>query len=328
MKKIIASIVLVLMAFSIVSCSEVIENENFKTDGYLYVDEEKIIPEYIMKINGNSISLAEFRYYYFNQKAELDGGDEKVWTDYPEYVDILKNYVEEILVEIYSIRDLSAENGVEPDYEQVSEEIKGYKEGMSSAEFREGLASYYLSDELYEYILQGYQLYDSLFEYYFGDNGVKAMTDNELEQYLSDNYTHAKHILIHPNTTMSDSDYEAYLNTVLEKARNAEDFDAVVTEYSKDDAMPSYGYYFTDSEMPEEFVLACDSMEEGEISGLVKSSHGYHIIQKLPIDNADIDELKDVVYNQIFTEIIDAKIADVEIEYAPEYEYVSPYTVK
>ncbi len=328
MKKIIASILLVFLAFSLASCSEVIENENFKTDGYLYVDEEKIVPEYIMKINENSISLAEFRYYYLNQKAELDGGNEKVWTDYPEYVDILKNYVEEILVEIYSIRDLAAENGVTPDYEKVSEEIKEYKEGMSSSEFREGLASYYLSDELYEYVLQGYQLYDSLFEYYFGENGQRAMTDKELEQYLNDNYTHAKHVLIHPNTTMSDSEYEEYLNAALEKAQNTDDFDSVIKEYSKDDAMPSYGYYFTDSEMPEEFVSACNSLTEGEISGLVKSSHGYHIIQKLPIDTADLNELKDVVYNQIFTEIIDAKIESAEIEYAPEYEYVSPYTVK
>lgn len=324
------SIVFLLLAFCLLlaSCTNVVENGNFKTDGYLLVKGEETVPEYVMQIGSDSISFAEFRYYYLNQKYELDGGDNNVWNDYPEYVDILKEYVEEILVEVYSIRALASENGVEPDFEKVSNEIKEYREGMSAEEYKKGLASYYLTDELYEYVLQGYELYESLFDYYFGENGELAMTDSEMELYLNDNYTHAKHILIYPNTTMSDADYESYLNEILTKAHSSEDFDALIAEYSDDEAMPSNGYYFTDGEMPEEFVLACDSLEDGGISQLVKSSHGYHIIQKLPVETSDIGELKDVVYNQLFTEIVDEKISSIEVEYAPEYEYVSPFTVK
>ncbi|MBR6633656.1 MAG: peptidylprolyl isomerase [Clostridia bacterium] len=324
------SIVFLLISLSLLltSCSGVVENSNFKTDGYILIDGEETVPEYVMKIGPNSISFAEFRYYYLNQKYELDGGDNNVWKDYPEYVDLLKEYVEDILVEVYSIRALASENGIEPDFEKVSNEIKEYKEGMSSDEYKEGLASYYLTDQLYEYVLQGYELYETLFDYYFGENGELAMTDGEMESYLNDNYTHAKHILVYPNTTMSDEDYEGYLNEILAKAHGGEDFDTLIAEYSDDEAMPSNGYYFTDGEMPEEFVLACDALGEGEISQLVKSSHGYHIIQKLPVETSDLGELKDVVYNQIFTEIVDEKISSIEIEYAPEYDYVSPFTVK
>lgn len=329
MKKIIAIFLLLsLTVYAFSSCANVIENSNFKTDGYVLIDGEEIIPEYVMKIGDNSISFAEYRYYYLNEKYELDGGDEQIWDDYPEYVDMLKSYTEDSLIEVYSIRSLAKENGVEPNFEKVSEEIKGYKEGMSANDFKAGLASYHLTEELFEYILQGYELYTSLFDFYFGENGIRSMTDREMTQYLEDNYLHAKHVLIYPNTTMSDEEYNSLLNTVAEKASTVEDFDALIKEYSNDDAMPEYGYYFTEDEMPEEFVTACKSLEEGEISGLVKSSHGYHVIQRLPIETNDLGELKNVVYNQIFTELIDARIESIEVEYAPEYEHITPLTVK
>ena len=329
MKKLIAVVLLILLTFSVLSsCADVIDNSNFKTDGYLLIDGEEVVPEYVMKIGDNSISFAEYRYYYLNEKAELDGGNEKVWEDYPEYLEKLEEYTRDTLVEIYSIRSLAKENDVEPDYEKVADEIKTYKEGMSSSEFNEGLVSYYLTEKLYEYILQGYELYSSLFDFYFGENGSLAMTDKEMLQYLEDNYYHAKHILIYPNTTMSDEDYEALLNTVAEKAHSTDDFDALIKEYSNDSDMPEYGYYFTADEMPEEFVSACNELEAGEISDIVKSSHGYHIIQKLPIDSNDLSVLKDVVYNGIFNSIVEDRISSIDIEYAPEYEYISPYTVK
>lgn len=316
----------VLAVFS--SCSKVIKNENFKTDGYILIDEKEVVPEYVMKIGDYNISFAEYRYYYLNEKADLDGGDESVWENYPEYIDILKEYTESSLIEVYSIRTLAAENGVNPDYEEVSKAIEEYKKGMTAQEYSEGLKTFHLTDKLYEYVLQGYELYSSLFDYYFGEDGTKAMMDNEIVDYLKDNYRHAKHILITPNTSMTDEEYEALLNLVSEKAKTTEDFDALVREYSEDKVMPSYGYYFTDEEMPKEFVEAYDMLAEGEVSGLVKSSHGYHVIKRLPVDTSDVNELKDVVYNQIYKEIIEKKIASIKVEYAPEYEHISPFTVK
>ena len=127
---------------------------------------------------------------------------------------------------------------------------------------------------------------------------------------------------------MSDEEYTSYLNTVLTRAKNGEDFDALVAEYSNDKAMPSYGYYFTESEMPEEFVLACNELNSGEISELVKTSQGYHIIQRLDIDANDMSALTDVVYNEIYSGFIQDKINNIEVEYAPEFEYITPYTLK
>jgi len=320
----------ILVAFVLIfsSCAKVIENENFKTNGYILIDGEEVVPEYVIKIEDNLISFAEFRYYYLNQKYELDGGDDSVWKDYPEYVDILEENVLNTLLEVYSIRSLANDAGVEPDFEKVREEIEEYKDSMGRTEYNKGLASYYLTDELYEYILQGYDLYTTLFDYYFAEDGKSVMTDTEILEYVGANYTHAKHILIYPNTTMSDSDYEKYLDTILTEAKNTDDFDSLIAKYSDDKAMPEYGYYFTDEEMPTEFVTACDNLKEGEMSGIVKSSYGYHIILKLPVNESDVNELSDVVYNQIFTEMVNEKIESTQIEYAPEYEKITPNSIK
>ncbi len=328
MKRLLFFVCLILSSFLIISCTKVIENDNFETDGYISIDGEKVVPEYVLKIDDTLISLAEYRYYYLNQKAELDGGDDKVWDDYPEYASYLSEYVEDTLVEVYAIRSLAGECQVEPDLNEVKTQINESKQTMSASEYQKGLKEYHLTEELYEYILQGYQLYSSLFDYYFGQEGTKTMSDKKLFEYIKDNYTHVKHILITPNTTMSDEDYEAHLKTVIERAKNGEDFDELIGEYSSDTAMPSYGYYYTDEEMPDEFVEACKELEVGEISDIVKTSYGYHIIKKLETDKADIDSLTDVVYNELYSNIINERIEAAIIEYAPEYAYISPKTLK
>lgn len=310
------------------SCAKVIENDNFATEGYILIDGEKVVPEYVLKINDNEISLAEYRYYYLNQKAELDGGDDSVWEDYPEYLEDLNKYVNDTLVEVYAIRSLAKDSNVDPNVEEVASQINEYKKGLSSNEYKKGLKEFHLTDELYEYILQGYQLYSSLFDFYFGEDGEKSMSEKKILEYTRDNYVHLKHIFIYPNTTMSDEEYESYLNNVLKEAKESDDFDSVVDKYSKDTAMPSYGYYFTEEEMPEEFIQVCDELEAGEISGLVKSSYGYHVIKKLDVDKNDIDELTDVVYNELFADIINEKIENTVIEYSPDYYYITPQSLK
>jgi parvulin-like peptidyl-prolyl isomerase len=330
MKHFSVAYALLLLTFLIVlqSCSGVIENDNFDTDGYVLVEGKEVRPEYVLKIFDNPVSLAEYRYYYLNQKFELDGGDDSVWTDYPEYVEDLSDYVDNTLIEVYSIRKLAEENGVTPNFEAVKTQLDEYRGSMSSSDFKKGLREYYLTEELYEYILQGYDLYTTLFDTLFSSDGKYAMTDDELLDYLEDNYVRVKHVLVYPNTTMSDADYEEYLQNILERAKTEEDFDALVSEFSNDTVMPDYGYYFAEGEMPEEFERAGRALEIGEVSDIVKTSHGYHVIKRLPIDSANLTELADVVYNKIFADLINAEISSAEVEYAPEYENITPSTLK
>ena len=98
---------------------------------------------------------------------------------------------------------------------------------------------------------------------------------------------------------------------VLDKAKAGEDFDALIEEYNTDPGMETYttGYYFGEGQMVEPFEEAAYSLENGQISELVESDFGYHIIKRLPLDDADIsssEKFIELAYNDI-----DAFFADL-----------------
>jgi len=73
---------------------------------------------------------------------------------------------------------------------------------------------------------------------------------------------------------------EAHAAEILERALAGEDFDALVAAYS-DDGMPPEGYAFTQGAMVPEFCEAARNLEIGEISGLVQTQFGFHIIKRI-----------------------------------------------
>lgn len=81
---------------------------------------------------------------------------------------------------------------------------------------------------------------------------------------------------------------------VLEKAKAGEDFAALMTEYSEDpgslDAANVDGYVFARAEFMPEFEEAAYSMEPGDISEIVETSYGYHIIKLEEKDIAPTEE--------------------------------------
>ena len=116
-------------------------------------------------------------------------------------------------------------------------------------------------------------------KYYFtkGTPILKSLKNSpELEKNYKENYICAKHILV------AD---EALANELLEKAKNGEDFDSLIKEYGSDPGMENYpeGYIFTKGEMVEEFENAAFALKDGEVSEIVESPYGYHIIKKEPL---------------------------------------------
>jgi len=104
------------------------------------------------------------------------------------------------------------------------------------------------------------------------------------------------------NAITSDPDefarFEAYLpeddsvevynraGEILARALAGEDFDMLIMTYGEDPGMMSnpYGYTFTSGVMVSEFEEATRELEIGEISGLVRSQFGFHIIMRVEPD--------------------------------------------
>ena len=125
---------------------------------------------------------------------------------------------------------------------------------------------------LMEVELRAADLNDFLYQIYLPDEEAAIeYKNNELKNFLA-----AKHILV------SD---EAVAKQLLKDIKAGADFDALMAEYSEDPGSQTQpdGYVFTTGEMVKEFEDATKALKVGEISGIVESTYGYHIIKRVDI---------------------------------------------
>ena len=88
--------------------------------------------------------------------------------------------------------------------------------------------------------------------------------------------------------TRTADEARALAQEVLDRLNAGENFEDVMNEVSEDPGLASYpnGYVFTEGQMLEPFYEAAKALGEDEVSGLVETTAGYHIIKRLPLDYA------------------------------------------
>lgn len=130
----------------------------------------------------------------------------------------------------------------------------------------------------------------------------------------------ARHILIMLKPSEEDMLKTVQkLNTIRQKALSGEDFSKLVQEYSEDNKTVSQGGllgWFDFDELPPNFKPFVKKLEPGEISSVVQSNIGYHIIRlndrqvggKVTLEN-DRQLLEDMVRQQKIKKTFDEMIA-------------------
>lgn len=132
-------------------------------------------------------------------------------------------------------------------------------------------------------------MYEKAFNAFYDDpvSYVKNMTG--IDEVLSEDKITVKHILIKFPDGVSDSSEEAEkaetlkkAEEVLEKAKANVDFDSLIKEYNEDEDEGKSGYTFAnDGTMVQNFADAAFKLEIGQISELVETRFGYHIIKRI-----------------------------------------------
>lgn len=164
------------------------------------------------------------------------------------------------------------------------------------ATYVELLAEMGFTPDTYSNMSYSSACYRALEEYYYGENGVNLPTDEELIAQFEETYPNAiaaEHILIsmtNPTTgeTRTEEEAREAAQAVLDRLNAGENFEDVMNEVSEDPGLSSYpnGYVFTEGQMLEPFYEAALALDEGEVSGLVQTEAGFHIIKRIPLDYA------------------------------------------
>jgi peptidyl-prolyl cis-trans isomerase D len=108
----------------------------------------------------------------------------------------------------------------------------------------------------------------------------RAYNDN-IEQYSTPEQVRASHILL-KTEGKDDAAVKAKAEEILKQAKAGADFGELAKKYSEDEGSAKNGGdldYFTRGKMVPEFETAAFTLQPGQISDLVKSPFGYHIIK-------------------------------------------------
>jgi len=269
-KKVSASLFFLLLSLSVIlsGCSFI------NTDS---ADTSDIIVARINNIEVKKDYFDEIFNIFKIQQEEINGPE--IWeheVNGRKYIDFAKETVLDYIINETILLENAADLGVTASEEQVDQEIKQIKKDFESEEeFKEYIESQGLTEE------------------YLRNNIRKTMILNNLSQELTKSVTVPEEELKSAYNEIKDSmysvkashilieDYEEAKN-ILERVKAGEDFNKLAVEYSID---PSAKYnrgdlgYFSTGEMVPEFELAAFALEPGEVSDLVKTSYGYHIIK-------------------------------------------------
>ena len=130
--------------------------------------------------------------------------------------------------------------------------------------------------------------------------------DNE-QQYAAAEQVRASHILL-KTEGKDDAAVKKQAEDLLAKAKAGADFAALATKFSEDDSSKVKGGdlgFFPKGQMVAEFDAVAFTLPPGQISDLVKSQFGYHIIkvmEKKPASKRTLDEVRPQIEDQLKTQ--------------------------
>jgi len=210
-----------------------------------------------------------------------------------------------LITEELELRDVSVtDDAVEEEFQRQYVEFLAIM-GMTDEEFQEAFAT----GEM-ESLQVGDYTYDEFIDYarttvredleidaiQTAVTGPIELTEDELRAYFEENRANYE---VEENVTASHIlvSTEEEAQQLLDQLADGADFATLAQEYSIDTASGIYGGElgsFTRGQMVEEFENAAFSTPVGEISGIVASDYGFHIIWVTDYQAAESPEYEDV----------------------------------
>ena len=283
----------------------------------------------IVSVNGEAVDEAYFKYYFTEWKNTIEsqhGAD--AWKDATldgkpalEYVRerALQSVIEDKIILMKAKEDniqLSEEDKKNIDYlkQQWIQQFGGKKEFLDNIN-----NTYGITEENFDYMMEAVHYREKVIDKYV------AVKDNDVRKYYDDNIAKVKHILIAtvdlstgvPLSAEQLNESNEKVSEIKSKIAEGVDFDTLVSEYTQDQNVFYYvgkGYSLDENGvqsggMVPEFEEASFMLKVGEISEVVESTYGYHIIKRYENDDSMFDKSKNtmsyVMKSEQFVDVIE-----------------------
>jgi foldase protein PrsA len=304
-KKLISAIMIFSMvAVLFAGCGKKVdtkENEGVSSENEGVSGEGKVVAT----VNGNDISLGEVNLYLRQMEAYFERFGSDVW-DQPSgeegktLVDVAKENALNAAENATIISLLAKDNDIKITDEQKEEVDKlsqefmdkfdkqmAKKDGITLETIKkilnnQALAQAFFDEEMKDFKANEEELSSTLEE----NPQYKGYQENGHKYYVDQ--VRARHILfktIDENNQPISDEKKAEVKTkaeeVLAKVKAGEDFATLAKEYSEDPGSKDKGgeYTFKRGVMVPEFEETAFSMKDGEVSEIIETSFGYHIIK-------------------------------------------------
>ena len=293
--------------------------------------------EVIALVDGNGAAAELFTFWLYDTCANLqnsyyidvaanwdmEAGDGTTLKDFVRE-DVFATIKQQLVVE-----NLAARYGVtlsEGSEASLAETRAGAIEQLGEDGYRAELYKLGLSEAGYDRVVRMYLLYQALYDAYNTPGSELYADDDVLHAYAAGvGYITADHILL-PTIDLATREplpdeeiaaNRALAEDILAQLRASDDpialFKELADEYSQDTGRLTNpdGYTFTEGRMVESFDAAARALGENEISDIVESEYGFHILLRKPLDVA---AAADAVRNEYFDILFNAEYESAEME--------------
>lgn len=182
------------------------------------------------------------------------------------------------------------------------------KKGLTIDDFKEKVRRYHMVIALLNNLFKASEYKEEELKEYYGKNKYKFKRPEGIHLY---------HIMIKVESGSTEEERakrQRYAEEILEKIRSGGDFGEIAYNYSED----AYKYKSGDlgfvhrGQLEPEIEKVAFSLKEGELSGVVKSIYGFHILkagERLPEKIMTFDEVRDKLKKDLDTKRFDEKRA-------------------
>lgn len=336
MKKITATVLSLVLAMGMLSgCGSNVnetmnatkKTEDSKEESTVATYEDAKLEDGVVAVVGDTkITADEFKFYLsqYGESLTSQGGlssdataeeKEMFWSQTNSstgetYKDLAYNLSIDSYIGLITMTNKALEKGLSVTDEELSESLS--QEGMEDA-IAHYTDTYGIKRETIEAYLKSNILYEKYANQYIDTDERMQISDDKIKEKFNKDYLKAQHILILTQDSETQEPYsdedkaKAYetAKSILKEVKNPNaDFQAIMLEKSEDPGSKEQpdGYVFTDGQMVTEFYEGTKALKENEISDIVETSYGYHIIKRLPLEDADMETARNNIENSIKTE--------------------------